>query len=275
MLTVLMPKTKAALLVIGIAMVAAAADVAAQTPTALAAGAARLPDVVGIRPGISAQEAYDLLKARSPGAKIGVGQFPVAGVTDKPVPVSMAVKIIDTDPPEILTVWLTTPPSKQVVWAVGRQIEFEQNKQLLRSTVIGGLRQKYGPVVDSNQRQQFWAFDEQGNRIESADLKTANCMNRANWSLFVTPPSDTTYDFVTPLLYAPGPRNPCDSLVEVKATLDSLANPDFVLRVTVIVSDLGLARRSQEAYQAFLTKAATAKDKEELEKARERKGPAF
>ena len=44
-----------------------------------------LPDVVGIRPGISAQEGYDLLKKLAPQAQIGTGQYPVAGVTDKPV----------------------------------------------------------------------------------------------------------------------------------------------------------------------------------------------
>jgi hypothetical protein len=74
--------------IIGLAMIARAQTTAPQATSAL-------PDVVGIRPGISAQEAYNLLKARAPRARIGVGQFPVAGVTDKPVPVSLAINICD------------------------------------------------------------------------------------------------------------------------------------------------------------------------------------
>lgn len=70
--------------IIGLAMIARAQTTAPQATSAL-------PDVVGIRPGISAQEAYNLLKARAPRAQIGVGQIPVAGVTEKPVPVSLAI----------------------------------------------------------------------------------------------------------------------------------------------------------------------------------------
>ena len=265
---------KTPILVIAVAMIAAITGSAqSRTPTAPPQSASTLPDVVGIHPGISAQEAYNLLKARSPQAKIGIGQFRVAGVTDQPVPVSMSIGILNAEPAEVITVWLTTPPSQQVVWAVGRQIEFEQNKQLLRSNVIAGLRQKYGPETDA--QHSYWAFDEQGRRSYTAGQKDVNCAGRANWSLTVAPPQDSKYDSFTPLLYAPGPPTPCDSLVEVRATLDSPRGPDYVVRVTVIVSDLALARRSQEAYQAFLANAGEAKNKEEIEKARQRKGPAF
>src|SRR5215813_9016442 len=73
-----------------------------------------VPDVAGIRPGISAQEAYNLLKARHPGIKIGVGQFQIAGLGDKPIPTEIAAQVVDASEPETLTVWLTTPPGKQV-----------------------------------------------------------------------------------------------------------------------------------------------------------------
>jgi hypothetical protein len=275
-------KFKAATLLIGVAIAAGAANVAAQSQTAPSASAPRqssaspvaaLPDVVGIRPGISAQEAYDLLKARAPRAKIGVGQFPVAGVTDKPVPISMAVNIPEAEPSEVITVWLTTPPGSQVVWAVGRTILFEPNKQLLKSEVIAGLRQKYGREAD--EQYEYWAFDEQGRRSDNAGQKGANCISRANWSLSVAPPEAATYASFTPLLYAPVPPNACSSLIEVRTELLSSQNNGYVQQVTVIMSDLALARRSQEAYQAVLGNDEAARKKAELERARQQKGPTF
>jgi hypothetical protein len=268
-------RKKAHLLVIGVAMITASASFSqSRTETASAPQAdTALPDVVGIRPGISAQEAYDLLKARGPRAKIGVGQFPVAGVTDKPVPVSMSLDIPDADPAETITVWLTMPPSKQVVWAVGRRIVYEQNKQLLKSIVTAGLVKKYGPEVD--EQSQYWAFDEQGRRSDDAGQKGANCKNRAKWTLAVTPPEAATYASFTPLLFAPAPLTLCDSLVEVRTVLDGPGSPEYVSGVTVILSDLALARRFQEACQAVLANANGAKQKEELDKAKQQKGPTF
>jgi hypothetical protein len=185
----------------------------------------------------------------------------------------MSIDNPEADPPEIITVWLTMPPSKQVVWAIGRKIEYEQNKQALKSTIINGLRQKYGPETDP--QYHYWAFDEQGRPSEAAGMRSTNCANRGNWNLTIAPPQDTTYAYFTPLLYTPGPRGPCDSVVEVKTQLDSPLGPEYVLRVTVILSDLALARRSQDAYQALLANADAAKKKEELEKAKQQKAPSF
>ena len=52
----------------------AALNAVAQSKSQGAPPPAVLPDVVGIRPGMSAQEAYDLLKKRAAGAQIGVGE---------------------------------------------------------------------------------------------------------------------------------------------------------------------------------------------------------
>ena len=66
------------------------------------------------------------------------------------------VEIVGTDHSEVVAAWLTTPPSTQMVWAVGRSVELEKDKQLPRPDVIASLRQKYGPnqVVPL----RTWAF---------------------------------------------------------------------------------------------------------------------
>lgn len=79
--------------VIGFAMavtVGGSAQSRSQAPSPSAVTA--LPDVVGIRPGISAQKGYDLLKKLAPQAQIGIGQYPVAGGTDKPVGETLALR---------------------------------------------------------------------------------------------------------------------------------------------------------------------------------------
>src|SRR5215471_12941456 len=98
-----------------------------------------LPDVAGIRPGMPAQEAYNLLKARNRNIKIGVGQMLVPGLGEKPIVTEMRALVEDASSPETLTVWLTTPPGKQVVFAVGRLLEYDPSQPLLRSKVLASL----------------------------------------------------------------------------------------------------------------------------------------
>jgi hypothetical protein len=74
-------------------------------------------DIDGISPRMAAQEAYNRLKARNPNIRIGVGQNQVLGVSNKPIPLTMAAEIMDPAAPEVITLWLTTPPRPQVVWA--------------------------------------------------------------------------------------------------------------------------------------------------------------
>jgi hypothetical protein len=273
------PRVAVGFALAGCVLAFGAAQAGAQSKPDAAAGASAvisaMPDVVGIRPGMPAQEAYNTLKARNPNVKVGIGQFMMPGLGDKPTVTSMAAQVVDGSVPETITVWLTTPPMKQVVFAVGRQLEYDQNKPLLRSNVVNSLRQKYGPETATGTAEIFWAYDEQGRRPNTALMQQNNCMARAHFSLQVGAPQGPTFDFVTPLLYAPGPAEFCDSTVKVSAQLQGPNGSagDYVSRITVVITDQPLARRSQEAYQAYLANGAAAKQREELEKAKQRKGP--
>src|SRR5690349_6867903 len=74
--------------------------------------AVNLPDVVGIRPGMSPQDAYNVLKARANGSKIGIPQTMIEGV-QQPVVVLMSLQVMGSSPREEITVYLTFPPQKQ------------------------------------------------------------------------------------------------------------------------------------------------------------------
>ena len=252
-----------------------ATDAVAQSRSEALSPAAGLPDVVGIRPGMPAQEAYNLLKARNLNVKIGIGQMVFPGLGEKPIPVEIAAQVVDAAAPEIITVWLTTPPGKQVVFAVGRTLDYDKSKALLRTKVLEGLRQKYGPETDSNPVGPYWGFDEQGKRPDTARLRQMNCMSIGHGNLTVTAPPAPTFPGLTTVLYSPGAVNFCDSFIKVNAQLTASygVDPSEVDHISVMIWDLALERRSQEAYQAFLANGDAARQKAELEKAKQRKGP--
>jgi hypothetical protein len=162
------------------------------------------------------------------------------------------------------------------VFAVGRLLEYDPNKPLLRNKVIESLRQKFGPETDNAPSQIYWAFDEQGGRPDAARMKQLNCISIAHGNLGVAPPQGPTFPASTTIIYSPQALNPCDSFVKVKAEFSSpSADQSYVHQITLMIWDFPLERRSVEAYRAYLASLANTKSKEELEKAKQRTTPTF
>lgn len=249
----------------------------AQTEQGGASASSALPDLVGIRPGMPAQEAYATLKARNPNIRISMGQAPIPGFGDKPVVTEMRAQVTDASAPETITVWLTIPPTKQVVFAVGRQLEFDHDRPLLRSKIMESLREKYGTETDSGNWQAFWAFDEHGERPDAARLKQLNCASRGHGNLMINAPQTPTFPAPSILVYSPEADNGCEWLVKLNASFSGPGGVDstYVYNVSVMLWDVRLQRQTQEAYQAYLANTRAAKSKEELEKAKQRKLPKF
>jgi hypothetical protein len=237
------------------------------------AAASGVPDVAGIRPGMTAQQAYDALKAHAPRAKIAIGQNTVEGVSATPVPDLMTVKIDDRVPSEILTIWLTTPPSKQVVWAVAQSMTYPESNKMLVSTVVDALRKRFGNQTGSQPLFAYWAFDQQGRH---ADATASNCINSQNFSIYVVDPTAPTFTYVTPLIYPMSPKSQCDELMDVKAQLTGPNNAaEYVTVITVTEVDHSLVRSTKEAYSAYMANAGAHQQQQELQKAKEQKAPVF
>lgn len=234
------------------------------------------PDIVGIRPGISAQEAYNLLKARNASIKIGVGQSQVPGLGDKPIVNVISAEVLDARAPEIITLWLTLPPARQVVYAIGRRLQYPPDKPLLRENVINSLRQKYGQEASFAQ-QLIWVYDrQQGKQITGPALRFNNyCLGAAPGNLIIDSPDGATFTANTVLMNPPQPESACNSYITVKAVLGTGTPADYTPQIDLLMIDLGLSRQAQVAYQDYLRIAANAKAKEDLEKAKQRKGPVF
>jgi hypothetical protein len=249
----------------------------AQTKQGVASASSALPDVAGIRPGMPAQEAYAMLKARNPNIRISMGQAPIPGFGDKPVVTEMRAQVTDASAPETITLWLTIPPTKQVVFAVGRLLEYDPNQPLLRSNVLQSLREKYGPETDIGTAAVYWGFDQQGRRPDTAHLRQLNCAATGPANLIIAAPPGATFPAVTPLIYPLQPDNGCNAFIKVTAELmgEGGVHETYVRRIAVTVWDLRLYRQTQEAYRTYLANAAKTEGETELEKAKQRKVPKF
>jgi hypothetical protein len=231
-----------------------------------------LPELAGIRPGMSAQKAYEILKAEAGGAQIGIGEYPTAGVTDKPVPEAFSVHIINKVPALTIRVWLTTPPSKQTVWAVGEVLEYPDTDKLLISTVFASWHQKFGQPIDSAFSAAYWAFDEQGQH--RAD--PTNCFGGANSNITVEAPQGAVYQYTTALYEAMPTKSVCDSFVDLRATLPYLTSADrYTSRIQLLEIDHAALTRTQNLYHAYIAQQNAIEQKKQLEKAEQQKAPSY
>src|SRR5271169_3859478 len=155
-------------IVVSVLVVALGANSAAiaQTPAAATAGTG--PDILGIRVGITAQEAYTLLQNIDPAHRVTVGQVPIpALLSDKAAVYAMAPESLNTGGDGTITISISLPPNPQQVFQVHRVLV--QSIHTTADQIIASLRQKYGPESYQNpgstptNPNMFWLFDKQGN----------------------------------------------------------------------------------------------------------------
>jgi hypothetical protein len=188
----------------------------------------------------------------------------------------MAAEIMDPAAPEVITLWLTTPPRPQVVWAIGRLLEYDPKQPLLKTSVLASLRQKFGAETQTLGPTTFWAFDEQGTPANKATMNSLNCISVSRCHLTIAAPEGPSFPGISPIIYSPPAQlTPCDSVVEVRAIVTGAGNTPYANRIEVLMSDLPLAYGSQKAYQSYLAETGDARAREELEKAKQRKAPSF
>ena len=232
-----------------------------------------LPSIAGIRPGMPAQKAYEILKAQAGGAQFGIGEYPVAGVSAKPVAQAFSVRIINKVPAVTVRVWLTTPPSKQTVWAVGEILEYPDSDRLLTSTVFDSLQKKFGKPLDSvSSVVAYWALDEQGRHLSDP----SNCFGRGNLNITVKAPQGAVYQYASPIVGATPYNTPCNSFVDVRATLPHVpANARYTNTIQVLEIDHAAMFRAENTYNAYIAQQNAIAQKKQLEKAKQQKAPTY
>lgn len=214
---------------------------------------AKMPDVVGVRLGMSEQEAAQILRGQYPR-----GQFqpiPAGGIFPTNPKADYGFNILPTG--EIATdvvVSLTAPPGRQVVWQVERNT---RRMHANHANVLATLRAKYGKetlagvgngTVTTDDRsigKLFWAFDEHGNHVQLPSPQTFG-----ETSYRVIPCSNSN-------IYGSGPRIPMeenksqDWCASVVAIVISFEATEIVETTVTNMVDMRLATRTANAYLAW------------------------
>jgi hypothetical protein len=139
------------------------------------AAAAGLPDILGIQLGMPLRDANAKVQAQFPKGQIQVTTTQLQTIA-KPVIrsfVCAAGENAEGKESDIVTVNVTLPPNKQVVWNIVRQHHFP-GQGTLKTTLVSSLRAKYGKETrgyntqnrattdDKELTRMVWLVDEQG-----------------------------------------------------------------------------------------------------------------
>ena len=109
-----------------------------------AAASRTSPDIIGLRPGVPLQEAYDRLRAHNRIAKVGAGRMAYADFGAEPVTFALVQAEDGQSSAELIEADVTLPPGKQVVWRLVRKLQFTPGKAPLVEDLLTALREKYG-----------------------------------------------------------------------------------------------------------------------------------
>ncbi|HKT33385.1 MAG TPA: hypothetical protein VJR03_01050 [Nitrospira sp.] len=154
--------------------------------TAKMAGLAGVVDIVGIKVGMTGDQAMAALKAANPKFKIDVVRTQTrwdyaARLTDDSradptklwvLGVHASAPFIRNYSPETVTVGFSTHPNQPFVYMVSRMVVFQEGSMPTAENVLAGLRKKYGPEsypVPASTGEGFpdlrWVFDVKGQLI--------------------------------------------------------------------------------------------------------------
>jgi|SoiMethySBSTD1v2_1073268.scaffolds.fasta_scaffold39738_4 hypothetical protein len=240
----------------------------------VALDSSKMPDVIGVRVGMTPQAALDALRKTYPNSRYNqtlVDWWPAAPKPSFGIDVTSA-EVISPD----AYVSLTAPPNPQVVWKMAR---YTRNLHVNRATLLAALREKYGKetgayntssLPETNDKlmlNMYWLFDERGGRVPMP-LSALNTLMACAGPLSAQsnhqptmPVDDTDLAQRFPSL--------CTTFVGIHVDLGSVE--DIVDNTFTETLDVPLAFRTARAAKAWLQDIAEKKHQEELEKSKRAK----
>jgi hypothetical protein len=236
---------------------------------------AKMPDVVGVRLGISEQQALQILHGQYPRGRFQ--EIPTSGSIPEFPKADYGFNVLPTG--EIATdvvVSLTAPPSRQVVWRV---VRFTRRIHANHANVLATLRQKYGKetlagvsngTITTDDRligQLLWLFDEHGGRASMPPPQTFGS------STMVVIPCSGSLGDIGPRITMEEPKSQdwCNSVVAILVTID----PSEIVENTITnMVDMKLATRTANAYLAWKHDADARARAAEIAKSKQNK-PVF
>jgi hypothetical protein len=130
-------------------------------------------DIVGIKLGMTPKQAFAAVRAFNPKMRINVvkTELTVPGHRNGQdwIPhyaVAQAERIGSTAGSDVIIIEFTTPPNPPVVARISRGVVFPVGQPVLTSTLLDGLRKKYGQDNNSFGGTPVWVYGPDGKLLE-------------------------------------------------------------------------------------------------------------
>ena len=245
---------------------------------AITTAEAASPDILGIHPGMSPEEAYRAVQAFDPTHRVLVYQITIPQLLGtKPAAVQMGPENVDSTK-DMLVVNLTLPPSTQRVWQVRRVISAINSTH---DRLVASVLEKYGANPAFQRMDNYvWVFNEQGQpvNLSTQDFKTCQHIAVPVTELDL-PVNGPTQNIVTnagppllqsiPTLLDPAKNPQCQGLVWVNAYI---AGSGLNWTLNLDIDDFTLQNRTSFALMDFFNCVA-AKQQQKATQAAERAAP--
>lgn len=236
------------------------------------------PDILGVRMGMSAADAYNAVKAADVTHRVAVGQIAIPELLgDKTAVFKMQPDTQDTA--NVFYVNLTLPPNPQVVWQVYHQLG---QLHVTRQQALDSLLNKYGakyrsrvPFTATSSVGTFrWIYDEQGNLSDMPFSQEAKCLQTNGLMdplgvagggvgvMRASPPAVQLRQI--PPIFDPATLPECQHLVWIEATIQG---NDLTWTITITVTDWDLEHRNAIALDNFFNALATKQQNREINQA--------
>jgi len=241
----------------------------------------KMPDVVGVRLGMSEQEALQILHGQYPRGRFQ--PIPASGIFATNPKADYGFNVLPTDVIATdVVVSLTAPPSRQVVWRV---VRYTRRMHANRANVLAALRAKYGKeslagaesgslVTDERSiGMLLWVFDEHGGRPPMPSPQTFGSGSMTAIPCGAYAGSGGVLSDIGPRIPTEEPKSQdwCSSVVAIVVTIGT---GEIVENTTTNMVDMKLAARTANAYVAWKRDYDARARAADLEKSKKNK-PVF
>jgi len=251
----------------------------------------KLPDIQGIHPGITVEQASQVLSRLAPGTKlIWYNQqmtYPHSTAPVRNIKASGAVEVPydfidlggnDKAPRLQVVVQATKPPNQEHIWHIGLRA---QHQHIDRAVLLSAMRKKYGkevaatdqhgvPTTDQSQIENlWWVYDEQGRLQSSASSIVNGTPNGCHVPDAITTPY---FNYSGDPAGSPNPQglgsNPACMWIGVHATIPPGSIIDYY---RLVLWDAALSVRDDKVTDAWLNTELQKARAASAEKAKEAK----
>jgi hypothetical protein len=244
--------------------------------TCLPAFALAAPDVLGVRPGMTMDEAIGILKSHNP--KLDVYSRPGPSALLPGVQFSDGANLRNFNQSENIDLLVAMEPNAKIVWGLRRGVVFADEGRPTVTNIIAALRQKYGKEAGSLQHpasvqaagvellDAYWVFDDAGQRVPPAAARQYAELCRGTYLPGLDAGALTQSNRAT-LLIPGGVR--CDRWTFIHASwqptpMGSSMTPGLALNMVITLGNGTLHGKTYAATLAMIENAA--RDKQIQEK---------